>query len=57
MNVPPSEAKALSYYEYHQLLHNWNKGEGGDDIKAPDAATTQRILDKIAADPRLTKAA
>lgn len=54
MNIPPSEAKALSMEEYEMLLHGWNKAHGGDDVSAPDPEMVQRRLDAINADPRLT---
>lgn len=55
MNVPPSEARALSYYDYQALLWNWNDAHKvGDEGDLPDAETTMALLDKINADPRLT---
>jgi hypothetical protein len=56
MNIPPSEAKALSLWEYEALLHNWNKAhDTGDDIAPPDPEMTQRIIDRINALPNLPK--
>ena len=57
MNIPPSEAKALALWEYEALLHHWNKTHGGgDEVQAPDHERTQKLMDKINADPRLTGA-
>jgi hypothetical protein len=58
MNIPPSEADKLSLYRYQALLHHWNdahdtSGEGD----RPDPDVTQKLLDRINADPRLTGAA
>jgi hypothetical protein len=56
MNVPPSEAKQLSLYEYEALLWNWNEMHSpGDD--APDPETTMILIDRINADARLTGSA
>ncbi|MGJ0508934.1 MAG: hypothetical protein ACR652_17760 [Methylocystis sp.] len=53
--MPPSEAKALSMWEYEALLWNWNDAHDLDaDASAPDPEVTQALLDKINADPRLT---
>lgn len=55
MNIPPSEAKRLTLWEYQALLHNWNRAHStGDDIKAPDPERTQRMIDRINANPALT---
>jgi hypothetical protein len=55
MNIPPSEAKALSLWEYQALLWQWNEAHNYDaDGEAPDAERTQELLDRINADPRLT---
>lgn len=57
MNIPPSEAKSLSLWEYEAILSEWNDAHDyGDDMAAPDPETTQALLDKINADPRLTGA-
>lgn len=54
MHIPPGDAKALSLWEYEALLHHWNKAHnGGDDVEAPDHAMTQKLIDRINADPRL----
>lgn len=52
MNIPPSEAKALSLWEYESLLFHWNDAHGGE-VKAPDAGQTQSMIDQINSDPRL----
>lgn len=36
MNIPPSEAKKLTLYEYQALLHNWRAAhETGDEPPEP----------------------
>ncbi len=55
MNVPPSEARCLSLWEYEALLHGWNEAHSaGDDVEAPDPAKALALLDRINSDPRLT---
>jgi hypothetical protein len=56
MNIPPSEAKALSLWEDEALLWNWNEAHNVEGDGPPDPETTQALLDKINADPRLTGA-
>jgi hypothetical protein len=57
MNIPPSEARELSLYEYEGLLWNWNDAHGGDSAgEVPDADTTMVLIDRINADPRFTGA-
>lgn len=56
MNIPPSEAKQLSYYEYQSILWNWNDMHSTED-EAPDPERAIAMLDRINADPRLTGAA
>lgn len=51
MNIPPSEADRLSYYEYHELVYHWN--DDGEDV--PDIDRTMKLIDVAKADPRLTK--
>jgi hypothetical protein len=54
MNVPPSEAKALSLWEYEALLHNWNEAHNPDgSVEAPDHERTQRMIEKLNANPAL----
>lgn len=56
MNIPPSEAKALSIYEYEALLWQWNDARAGDEADAPpivDHAITQRLMDNLASRPDL----
>jgi hypothetical protein len=55
MNVPPSEVAALSLWEYEAMLHHWNEAHSSDDSHdAPDPERTQRVLDKLNGDKRLT---
>lgn len=56
MNIPPSEANRLSFYDYEMLLWNWNDAHD-QDSDAPDPEQTIKRLAKINADPRLTGAA
>lgn len=54
MNIPPSEAKALPLEEYEMLLFHWNDAHGGgDDVAPPDHDKTQKLIDRINADPKL----
>lgn len=53
MNIPPSDAKAMSLWEYEALLHHWNSAHKTDDVQAPDHESTQKLIDRINADPRL----
>lgn len=40
--IPPSEAKALTLYEYQALTHNWEKAhETEDEIEAPSIEETE----------------
>lgn len=57
MNIPPSEARALSYHEYQAILWNWNDAHAIGDVEPPDPEITKARLDRINADPRLTGAA
>lgn len=43
----------MSLWEYEALLQHWNKAHGSDDVEAPDHARTQKLIDRINADPRL----
>lgn len=54
MNIPPSEAKALSLWEYESLLYHWNEAHGGSDDDAPDPEVAIPLLERINADKRLT---
>lgn len=53
MNIPPSEAAALSLYDYEALLWHWNDAH---DTEGPttDADRTLALVDAINLDPRLT---
>jgi hypothetical protein len=54
MNIGPTEARALSLWEYEALLHHWNEAHSaGDDVKAPDHDKTQKLIDMINLDPKL----
>ncbi len=54
MHLPPSEAKALSMWEYEAMLHGWNEAHrSGDDVEAPDPDKTQKLIDRINLDPKL----
>lgn len=54
MNIPPSDARLLSLWEYEALLWNWNDAHSGIDVEPPDPHKAQAIIDKLNADPRLT---
>lgn len=43
MNIPPSEAKALTLAEYDGIMHHWNAANGGDqdEIEAPSIEQTE----------------
>lgn len=48
MNIPPSDTRALSLWEYEALLHNWNKAHNVDgDVTPPDPEKTQRMVDRV----------
>lgn len=54
MNVPPSEARGLSLWEYEALLFHWNEAHStSDDPGPPDPEVVMPLLDRINADPRL----
>lgn len=57
MNIPPSEARQLSYYDYQALLWNWNDAQARTDVEPPDPEMTMALLDQINSDPRLTGSA
>lgn len=52
MNIAPSEAKALTLWEYDSLLHHWNEAHS-TEVQPPDHAKTQALIDKINLDPKL----
>lgn len=55
MGVPPSEADRLPLWKYEALLWNWNDAHALDgDAAPPDPETTEALLARIDADPRLT---
>lgn len=54
MNIPPSEARHLSYYDSQAILWHWNDMHDVGDGDAPDPELTMKLIDKINADPRLT---
>jgi hypothetical protein len=54
MNVPPSEARSLSLWEYEALLHGWNEAHSsGDDSDQPDIDHAMAILDAANRNPAL----
>jgi hypothetical protein len=53
MNVPPSEAKALSLWEYEAILHHHNEAHGGGDVEPPVPEVAMAILERANSDPRL----
>lgn len=56
MNIPPSDTRALSLWEYEALLHNWNKAHDTDGgVEAPDPEKTQRLIDRVNSLPALPK--
>jgi hypothetical protein len=54
MNIPPSEARQLSLYDYESMLWNWNDAQGSDDGGYPDPERTEALIARINADPSLT---
>ena len=42
MNIPPTEAKHLTLYEYGALIHNWSLAHG-DGADAPPPLTDDEI--------------
>lgn len=55
MGIPPSEAKALSLWEYEAILHHWNEAHGTGEIEIVDPEITQRHIDRLLAHPELLK--
>lgn len=55
MNVPPSDARSLSLWEYEAMLHHWNEAHRGGEVQAPDPDIAMPILERANADPRLTR--
>lgn len=53
MNIPPSEAKALSLWEYEAILDGWNAAHSGGDVQPPDPEVAMAILERANLDPRL----
>jgi hypothetical protein len=54
MNVPPSEARALSLWEYEALLHGWNEAHSSSgDPDGPDPDQVIAILDAANSHPAL----
>lgn len=49
MNIPPSEAKALTLYDYQALLHNWQaaQGPGDDPPEPPSIEETEARRDRL----------
>ena len=45
MGIPPSEARALSYWEYTALLAVWNERHGtGEERTLPDADLVDAVF-------------
>jgi hypothetical protein len=57
MNIPPTEADHMSLYRYESLVWNWNDAHEVDDLGAPDPELTQKLIDRINANPQMTGAA
>lgn len=49
MNVPPSEAKALSLYDYQALLHNWQIANESEDDTPPDEDAVAGMFERMRA--------
>lgn len=54
MNVPTGDARKLSMWEYEALLHHWNEAHD-TDVKPPDHEMTQKLIERINLDPRLSE--
>lgn len=52
MNIPPSDARELSLWEYEALLWHWNDAHD-IEVEAPDPEIAIPLLERINADPRL----
>jgi len=51
MGIPPSEAKALTWWEYQAMLWNWNDRHSTDEqeeVEAPDADFIRRRQERLA---------
>lgn len=55
MNIPPSDARELSFWEYDALIYNWNEAHGEGDVEIVDPEVTQRHIDRLRARPDLLK--
>ena len=55
MNIPPSEAKRLSLWEYEAILWNFNEAHRveDDEPSAPEPKILQSQLDRLNSDPLL----
>ena len=55
MGAPPSEAKALSLWEYEALIFHWNDAHStGEDHDPPaNRDLMEKLIDRINADPPL----
>ena len=50
MNIPPSEAKRLTLYEYQALLHNWQAAhETEETIEPPSIEETEERMRRLEA--------
>lgn len=48
--IPPSEAKALTLYEYQALIHNWELAHAtGESIEPPSIEETEARRAKLEA--------
>jgi hypothetical protein len=55
MGIGPTEAAGLDFWTYEGLLYNWNEAQrSDDDVPPPDPVATMALLERLAADPRLT---
>jgi len=53
MGLGKADVENMSLWEYEARLYHWNDAHGSDDIRAPDPEHSQRLIDRINADPRL----
>jgi hypothetical protein len=48
MNVPPSEAKHLTLYEYQALCHNWAEAHSTEeDLEPPSIEETEERMREL----------
>lgn len=55
MNIPVSDARALSLWEYDALIYHWNEAHGDGDAPTVPHEVSERLIDKLRANPELLR--